>query len=283
MFETAILILLYNKEIKDSSTINSLINSKHQYPNTKLVIWNNGPVNLKNLGCLILENLGYEVAVKETLNNESLAVIYNQFLAQNEANKYILLDDDSQLSSPYILASSQSKNHETSMPIITSQNVIHAPIVNNQPYSPDVNLTSKDKVMTIGSGLVIGKEISEKLKQKYGEVFDERFYFYGVDNSFCLRLFETGLTTSIKMIAGFNHSLSRLENEDNKTTKFRQLERSYSTGLELRYYFPMLDALVIILRTGLITIKKTFLGQKRSLSFINLLNAYITGKHYRAS
>jgi hypothetical protein len=62
------------------------------------------------------------------------------------------------------------------MPIISSQEVIHAPVVNNKPYSHDIKLKPEDKVITIGSGLVIGKEITEKLKHKYGEVFDERFY-----------------------------------------------------------------------------------------------------------
>jgi hypothetical protein len=283
MFETAILILLYNKEIKDSSTINSLVSADYHYPNAKLVIWNNGPAPLKSIDCSNLENIGYEVVVKETLNNESLAVIYNIFLAENAAEKYVLLDDDSELNPKYILASSKSKNSEIGMPIISSQNLIHAPIVNGQPYSPDVKLLSNDKVITIGSGLVIGKVVSEKLKRKYGEVFDERFYLYGVDNSFCLRLFDSELTTRIKMIDGFNHSLSRLENEDSKTTKFRQLERSFSTGLELRYYYPLIKAIWIIIRTGLITFKKMLLGQKHSISFVNLVKAYITGKHYRAS
>ena len=83
MFETAILILLYNKEIKASSTINSLVNSEFQYPNAKVVIWNNGPVSLKSHNCTFIKKLGYEVVVEETLDNESLAVIYNKFLAMN--------------------------------------------------------------------------------------------------------------------------------------------------------------------------------------------------------
>jgi hypothetical protein len=281
MFETAVLILLYNKEIEDSSTINSLVSSISHYPKTKIVIWNNGPVSLSSIDCTIIENLGYDVTVEETLNNESLAVIYNKFLANNKAQKYILLDDDSQLNDAYIFASSKSKETEIGMPIISSQEVIHAPVVNNKPYSHDIKLKPEDKVITIGSGLVVGKEITEKLKHKYGEVFDERFYLYGVDNSFCLRLFDSDLTTRIKMINGFNHSLSRLENEDCKTTRFRQLERSYSTGIELRYYYPLLQSIVIISRTGLITFKKIVLRRKRSLGFINLLKAFITGKHYR--
>jgi hypothetical protein len=83
MFATAILILLYNKEIKDSATINSLVSTDYHY--AKLVLWNNGPIPLKNIDCQILESLGYEATVEEILNNESLAVIYNKFLANNKA------------------------------------------------------------------------------------------------------------------------------------------------------------------------------------------------------
>ena len=102
MFETAILILLYNKEIKDSSTINSLACTDYHYPNAKLVIWNNGPAPFKSTDCTKLESLGYAVAVKETLNNKSLAVIYNKFLVENAAERYVLLDDDSELNPAYI-------------------------------------------------------------------------------------------------------------------------------------------------------------------------------------
>jgi hypothetical protein len=269
VFETAILVLLYNKEIIDSKTIESLASSNTQYRGARLVIWNNGPTILKSRDCTIIERLGYDLYIEETLNNESLAVIYNKFLSRNNAKRYILLDDDSQLSSEYIYSSSKVKETEIGMPIIRSQNVIHAPIINKQPYSSEVKLIVTDKIITIGSGIVIGEKIAAKLKEEYGAVFDERFYLYGVDNTFCLRVFQSGLTEKIQIIVGFNHSLSRME-------------RSYSTGIELRYYHSMFGAALIISRIGLVSIKKLTFKQKPILEFKYLLKAYLSGKHYRS-
>lgn len=282
MFETAILVLLYNKEIIESKTITSLAKSKAQYLGARLVIWNNGPVSLQSRDCSIIENLGYDILIEETLGNESLAVIYNRFLIRNTAKKHIILDDDSHINSEYILASIEINETEIGIPIISSQNTIYAPIVNKKPYSQDVKLKPEDKVITVGSGLVIGKQISLILKEKYGDVFDERFYLYGVDNTFCLRIFENRLTERARVIAGFNHSLSRLEKETIEISKFRRLERSYSAGIELRHYCSLLEASSVFLQVGLVNIKNLIFKQKRSFKFNYLLKAYLTGKHYRA-
>lgn len=281
MFETAILVLLYNKEITDSNTINSLIESKFQYPNARLVIWNNGPEQLKKRDYRTFEDLGYDVVIEETLNNESLAVIYNRFLTQNRAEKYILLDDDSVLNAAYILASSKSKAAEVGMPIISSQGEAQSPTIDGLPYSAGTEFSSESKVTTIGSGLVIGADIVDSLKEHYKNVFDERFYLYGVDTTFCLRLFNNKLTDMIKIIPGFNHSLSRLEKEDFEKAKFRCLERSYDLGLTLRYYEPRLSSIFIVIKLCASTLKRTLLGKKVELNFVAVLKGFVFGKHYR--
>lgn len=282
MFETVILVLLYNKEITESNTINTLLESNIQYSNARLVIWNNGPEPLKNRDCSHIEALGYDLVIEETLHNESLAVIYNKFLAENRAEKYILLDDDSVLNTPYILASSKCGINEVAMPIISSEGKVQSPQINDQPYSPKIELTSNSKVITIGSGLVIGADIAANLKENYKNVFDERFYLYGVDTTFCLRLFNSNLTKKIKIIFGFEHSLSRLEKESQKTIKFRRLERSYDLGLTLRYYYPLPNALLVVLKVTISTLKRKFFKQQYMVDLFPLFKAFVLGKHYRA-
>jgi hypothetical protein len=283
MFDTAILILLYNKEINVSTTIHSLVNSEFQYAKARLVIWNNGPAPLKSYDCTCIETLGYDVIIEETLNNESLAAIYNRFLDGNSAKKYILLDDDSDLNPEYVFASSKIKTTEVGMPMIFSQGVICAPTINNKPYTQDVKISIDDEILTIGSGLVIGEEILTKITQKYERVFDERFFLYGVDTSFCLRLFESKWTHIINVIPGFNHSLSRLQDENLEKSKFRRLERSYSAGLELRYYYSLYKALISILDISLGTVKKIIFRQKHKINLFYFFKAILTGKHYRMS
>jgi hypothetical protein len=281
MIETAILVLLYNKEMSDSNTLTSLTESETQYTNARLIIWNNGPKSLKCRDRKVFEKLGYDVVFEETLNNESLAVIYNRFLAENNAEKYILLDDDSVLNSAYIEASSKCNASVVGMPIISSLGKIRSPSIGNKAYSPKLVLDEKCKIIAIGTGLVIGANICSNLHQYYKNVFDERFYLYGVDTTFCIRLFERKLTSSINIIPGFNHSLSRLKNESIKKTNFRRLERSYDQGLTLRYYYPLLIAIFYLFRVTASTLKRRLFKQSYTLNIIHLFKAFLFGKHHR--
>jgi len=281
MFETAILVLLYNKEIVESNTVTSLIESDVNYSNTKVVIWNNGPNELKSKDCANLIALGYSVTIVETINNESLAVVYNRFLQETEAAKYILLDDDSALSNEFINASAASKSCHVSLPIISSEGKVQYPSVDRKRYSSNTKVNANSRVTTIGSGLVIGQDIADALKQRYKNVFDERFYLYGVDTTFCLRLSESDLIKHVQIISGFDHSLSRLGNESSKMTTFRRVERSYERGLKLRYYVPLPRALFLLLKTGTSVLQRLCMGKRYQVSFFYVFKAFVLGKHYR--
>lgn len=281
MFDTAMLVLLYNKEINESCTIDSLVTAKAKHKNSKIIIWNNGPESLRERNTCFLSALGYQVEIRETLNNESLAVIYNSFIDNVKANKYILLDDDSKLNDDYIEASEQCDESDIGMPLISSNGVIEAPFVNYVPYRMSMEIKPTDKIITIGSGLVIGSKIAAQVKAKYGDIFDERFYLYGVDSTFCLRLFALNITEKIKFIDGFNHSLSRLEKEDKSITEFRVKERSYDTGLTLRYYYPLIKAVYSLFRLTIIKIRNTFLNKTSTEKLTYLYKSFLTGKHYR--
>lgn len=281
MFQTAILVLLYNKEIFESNTITSLIKSDVSYSDAKVVIWNNGPVELKNKNCSVLSDLGYTVTIIETINNESLAVIYNRFIQETDAAKYILLDDDSELSKEFINASAASQSCHLSLPIISSEGKVQYPSIDRKRYSLATKIYPNSKVTTIGSGLVIGQDIADALKQRYNNVFDERFYLYGVDTTFCFRLFESDLIKYVKIISGFDHSLSRLGTENSKMTKFRRIERSYERGLKLRYYVPLPKAIYLLLKTGSSVLQRLCMGKRYQVSFLYVLKAFVSGKHYR--
>ncbi|WP_283709993.1 hypothetical protein [Pseudoalteromonas prydzensis] len=282
MFDTAIIVLLYNKEIGESKTLSSLTSSEVQFNDAKLVIWNNGPKKLVDTDVSTFTNLGYEVHIEETLHNESLAVIYNSFINDNQAKKYILLDDDSNLNASYIKAACDSTDSVVSMPIISSGGKVENPKINTVVYNFEQKIKSTDNVMTIGSGLVIGRGIVLELLNRFSTVFDERFYLYGVDTTFCYRLSMTQLIGSVKVIAGFEHSLSRLEVESEQVTKFRQRERSYDFGMTLRYYYSLPRSVYLLARTMIHILKCKILNKKRTFSIRLLLRAYITGKHYKA-
>ena len=281
MFETTILVLLYKKEFNESKTLNSLLNSYVHYKNAKLVIWNNGPNPLKESSIIPFIKLGYQVHLKETLNNESLAVIYNRFLSYYDSKRYIFLDDDSTLTASYITASCKSDTTKISMPIISFQGQVKSPKISNRPYYLGLEITQKSKVIAVGSGLVIGKDVIPFLKKNYLKVFDEKFYLYGVDTTFCLRVFYSKLTNKINIIPGFNHSLSRLEKESNEVKKFRCKERSYERGLIFRYYYSKPKCILILLKDLFFIFVRMLLKQEKTLEAISLCKAFLYGKHYK--
>ena len=135
MFDTAIIVLLYNKEIAQSTTLSSLMLEEAHFKNAKLVIWNNGPKKLESYDVSFIAELGYDITIEETLNNESLAYIYNSFINSHEAEKYIFLDDDSTLNANYIDEASRSNSSVVSMPIITVNGVAKNPKINSKVYS----------------------------------------------------------------------------------------------------------------------------------------------------
>lgn len=281
MYQSAILVLLYNKEISESTTLSSLALSEAQFSNAKLVIWNNGPKELVDDDVSHLTDLGYEVQIVQTLHNESLAVIYNLFINHNQAEKYVLLDDDSNLNSGYIKAACDSTMSVVSMPIISSGGKVENPKINSIVYNKEQSITANDKILTIGSGLVVGREVVQKLLKRFSTVFDERFYLYGVDTTFCHRLVLSRLVGNVRVINGFDHSLSRLENENELITSFRKKERSYDVALTYRYYKKMPLALLLLSRLIFNTIKDSLLSKKPQVDIYYLLKGFLTGKHYR--
>jgi len=281
MFETAILILLYNKEMKDSTTLSSFIQSTVQYSEAKIVIWNNGSKKLNTVNSPELIDLGYQVEVIETITNDSLALIYNRFIRANKAKKYILLDDDSELSEEFISASANSQPEHLSLPIITSNGQVQYPSIDGKRYSSETVIKENRRFTTIGSGLVIGINIVNALNEYYQSVFDERFYLYGVDTIFCLRINESEQVKNVKLIAGFDHSLSKLESEGKAMTRFRRVERSYELGLKLRYYVPLTKALFLLLKTGASVLKRLCVGKRYKVSFLFVVKAFLSGEHYR--
>lgn len=282
MYQSAFLVLLYGCTIKSSVTLKSFVELNVKLKNCKIVVWNNGPDPIDKKDISFFEGLGYIVEIIETLNNESLAVIYNQFILNNCAEKYIFLDDDSVLNENYLVASSDISKNEIGMPIIKFNREVQSPRIDGDVWSEESKINDDSKVLTIGSGLVVGADVIKIFTKKYIAPFDERFYLYGVDTTFCLRVFSSKMTNRIKIISGFDHSLSRLEKEDVRMSDFRRLERSYDRGLTFRYYksFPCASYMMIRMIAGYII--RTLLKKKKTVFLKSVFKAYISGKHYRA-
>ena len=278
----AVVVVLYNKEILDSKTLLSFIESTVNFNGSKLVIWNNGPLKLKSYNVTGLVEKGFDVEIKETIENESLAKIYNQFIASTTADNYMILDDDSELNESYLKKVLALESSKIGVPIILFNNTIQGPRINNEVLQDSTYICkSKDKVIAIGSGIVIGHDFVKLIIQMYGNLFDERFYLYGVDTTFFFRVNQLGFSSSICFLPPLSHSLSRLESESKNVREFRVKERAYDVGLQWRYYYPLHKAIYNILRITVVNLFRLLKIKRGPLNLKYILKAYFLGVHYR--
>ncbi|WP_283709970.1 hypothetical protein [Pseudoalteromonas prydzensis] len=266
VFVIAVLVVLSNCKLLDSVTIKSLITSWSITSNTKFIFWNNGPVSQP---IDVKELNGLDINMVESLYNKSLAKIYYQFIERVHANIYVVLDHDSEVSPQYIAALNTITPEECAFPVILNGDKATGPLINGVTVSQPTCLTDNDTLLAIGSNFI------NTIKTAYGNVFDERFYLYGIDSTFCYRLESLKLVANSKVILGFQYSLSRLESESGALTQFRKKERSYSFGLTLRYYKKL-----SYLRVLFILLFKRILN-KSPLSIAYIFKALIHGCHYR--
>lgn len=280
-YDNIILVVLYNKKILECRTILSLLKNK-VLKNSKIVVWNNGPAEINTIGAQEkIESYGYEFAFFETTQNASLAYIYNQTVTLFKSIRYILLDHDSHLSSEYINDVNLVLSNKIGMPEIFFNGELVNPCINMLPCQNLKDRLPNVPIMTIGSGLVLGRNVVEQLIGIYGKVFDERFYLYGVDTTFCLRVFNAGITSSIMLIHGFEHSLSRLEIENGPIKEFRRIERSCDLALRIRYYVPIKKWYREVPRVYLSSLKKLIFHSDQQYNLTIFSKVFIRGRHFR--
>jgi hypothetical protein len=272
---SSILVVLYNCSLEQSETIKALKLTKVNIFGTTLVLYNNGPIKIDGNLVSELNNKGYKCSIIQDTNNNPLSYIYNQFVKDNPNDHYIILDHDSKLSNEYIDTIINNNIKGVGLPIVKSANKVCSP--NKFPKKTSTSFGRRDKIVAIGSGLIISHSFSELIIQKYGNLFDEHYALYGVDTSFLLRIRKMKAINQLSIIPGFDHSLSRDENESKSKQQFRKIEMGYHTALTLRYY-PSFSSLKRF-RKVLI---ESFSSKNKELTSV-LLNTLLTGKHPRCN
>lgn len=237
MNKVIMLIVVYNKKIEESATINSILASSAK--NMDIIIHNNGPccvtIDDKVKNKFIDKNLN--VKLVNCIANKPLSILYNDFLSLNKSyDTYCLLDDDTEVNESFI-AVLVNGNAEIILPKIISKvdSKIYYPIVDDKVCCED-GLIENCNVFSIGSGLIISRTVIDKFELHSLSLFDEHFALYGVDFSFFRRLMilkMKGETFEISSNASILHSLSKVENIQ---SKFRRQERLIDFVLTLRHY-----------------------------------------------
>lgn len=276
----AMIIVVYNKSLSESKTLSSLKAFQESLKDVNLVIWNNGPKYLTADDAKYIETIDVPNNIYQSIENRGLAEIYNFFIREFHAETYAFLDDDTALNSNYL---SQIKNLspiEIGVPLIKFESVIESPTVNGKKIGLNYDFKKDDQIYAVTSGLIIGREILETIKQVKYTYFDEAFKLYGVDTSF-FRTFNTLLISDkIKIIGELNHSLSRLSDTD-KNDEFRIKERANAEAILSKRYDVLSLQSKKLIRIILGGLKKICRLQAPKYEWL-YVKAYFRGRHYRS-
>lgn len=246
----AMVVILYGKHFEESKTLQSLIRFSHRLD--QLLIVNNGPKNLDihDPFFIALSKKHKHVEFENQIQNKPLSWIYNDFINSIDADYYVLFDDDTEINLDYESFLFQMNNIDLELPKIIS-------IIDKKQYYPKLNgklvlrkgvVTEKDKFFSIGSGIILSRNVKDKFNKDGIDLFDRRFALYGVDTSFFRRL--NNLNKDIFLISSetvLNHSLSSTESI---IADWRQEERLYDEILSLKYYskYRLLKIIILIFK-----------------------------------
>jgi len=266
-----ILVILYDKRIEDSTTISNLLEIKSN--EFSLFIVNNGPKKIEFLEKNERNNI--RIKYSEFLENKPLSIVYNEFLNSCDADRYVILDDDSILSKSYInrVFDGNLNTYDLEVPrVFNKKNQIFYPlkdwtVINDEDCYLDYKAND---IFSIGSGLIISRRLVSNFKALKLNLFNEAFSFYGVDFSFFWEInrhdFGKLKITSTSVII---HDMS-LHGE---ISDFKMNELYINFALQLRHYPSMVN-----LKNFIYSLFQTLRSSKLKMTFA-MLKAYIYARH----
>ncbi|WJV40597.1 hypothetical protein QVN03_08745 [Raoultella terrigena] len=282
--KTLIIVILFNKEIKESLTINSL--NDIGLNNTTVHIINNGPdeVLLHDEFDLFMLNDNNRVYVFNFLENRPLSVIYNESLAKNDYDRYIFFDDDSILSQDFFLELNKGfyADVDLQLPRIIDRKtelITYPRVLGCKPFTRDgaFEIPSNTSFYSIGSGLVIYKKLIDKFTKNNLTLFDERFALYGVDLSLFRRIDKLRFKGEHIHAQVVTHIIHSLSSTSEIMTDWRYKERLYDRILSIRFYSKNKIRLFVNLVRSLF--KEIFRFNLSNV--ILIMKTFIKGKHPR--
>lgn len=284
-YRTLVVVILYNKKIIESLTIDSINNSS--LDNSTLYIVNNGPdVVILNEECTSFQNRPFnDVKLFNYTENRPLSVIYNECLSVPGHDRYVFFDDDSSFDADYFNEPESSAiidgKVDLLLPLIidkTTGDVAYPKGVGQGTYKSGYVFPRDKYFYSIGSGLIIYRSLIDKFNKYNLSLFDEHFALYGVDLSLFRRIDRLKKNNEVinAMVAGEIFHL--LSSTSEKMTDWRYRERLYDKVLSIKYYSKNIFRLI----AGL---AKAILTEIYNINFKNvyhIISVFIRGKHPRA-
>jgi GT2 family glycosyltransferase len=196
-----VLVVIYNIEPLESSTIQCLINSFYEIKDSKIIIWDNSEIAPSSESIDKLRKYWGDLEYHHTPMNLPLSQIYNRIIAKIKdhgtqfADRYryfLLFDHDSVFSSDYFITLRNAMMNFAHImlfvPRVISNNICVSP--GNLFYFKGFytkkrlnGLTKSYHKTAINSGMAIS---TQYLERYYGG-YNEKLTFYGIDNFFMIQ------------------------------------------------------------------------------------------------
>ncbi|MGI8952519.1 MAG: hypothetical protein ACR2FN_13155 [Chitinophagaceae bacterium] len=187
-----ILVVLYNKSLQTSDTLQGLLQSSViiKNINASVMVWDNSATPSLNNSDIAFLKQKFIFLYHHCPANKPLSYVYNNIIEKvsaHEQYKYlVLLDDDSKISSGYFQELSDviqsTNNADIILPIAQNNNVIISPaklfFVKGNYFKSIENGFYKGNLLAINSGMAISISFIKRYNFKY----DSRLLSYGTDN-----------------------------------------------------------------------------------------------------
>lgn len=239
------IIVLYNCNIEDSFTINSIFKTNLDGIDLKLLIWNNGNTLLDEKNTAkYLENCQREkisTEIYQDIRNLSLSKIYNYFIGKSDYNFISIFDQDTVINHDFFQNIKNNIDYEIICPEVylsNKENIKSSPVYNKGKVNTDfvdIGDFSARSIFTCASGLTFSLAMIKKIKDKYGFVFDETYAFYWADHDLFERLSAFEFVKGM-CIGKISHDMSGVGNEFKKMKEPTKLEHGYGQLLRRIYY-----------------------------------------------
>lgn len=303
----AILIVLYNQQPHESTTLQSLLDADLSHlKEVQLVLWNNGPQLLLERPLkavqVALAKKNITTFLYDTTENYSLAKIYNHFTKKKGFTHYILFDQDSTFAPNFFTKLSKAKDSDLILPIIyeeqSEQYLWPREIISRSNTVPILTegLYTKSRLEFPNSGTCFSTGFIGAFQKKISYLFNEAFGIYGVDVCFYTDT-ATVLSENKELTVYFTntlyHRLSNFSSTPDAIASTRKIEQVYEHCLLRLYTYKksFRSALSFFIREGRrrfnFSEKRAYLKclllrrhphntNKKNIKFIKDINSVIT-------
>jgi hypothetical protein len=241
------IIILYNENIENSKTFESLLNSDRSDITLNVIIWNNGPksLNLQEVRqCKsVCDSKNISLSIYENLHNIALSKIYNFFINRESFDFFTILDQDSILNNDFFQNIKINNDFDVIIPQVYSagwiskENSLCFPIYHENRKIFDKKAFIMGEIESISSGLTLSNQLIKYISKSKQEIFNERYALYAIDTSFFLNLIALKQTEFKGICVGkINHSLDFNLQDRKKVSPMRRLEMEYSKVLNKIFY-----------------------------------------------